>query len=46
MDSKYHYAAPGTTSPNALATASYAFGGDPVVLGSKVAMSANEIRYS
>ena len=28
MDSKYHYVAPGTTAPNALATASYAFGGD------------------
>jgi photosystem I P700 chlorophyll a apoprotein A1 len=33
-----HTAAPGTTSPNALATASYIFGGDPVVLGSKVAL--------
>jgi len=33
-----HIAAPGTTSPNALATASYIFGGDPIVLGSKVAL--------
>jgi photosystem I P700 chlorophyll a apoprotein A1 len=32
-----HTAAPGTTSPNALATASY-IGGDPVILGSKVAL--------
>jgi photosystem I P700 chlorophyll a apoprotein A1 len=34
-----HTAAPSTTSPNALATASYIFGGDPVILGSKVALS-------
>jgi len=33
-----HTAAPTTTSPNALATASYIFGGDPVVLGSKIAL--------
>ena len=33
-----HTSAPGTTSPNALATASYIFGGDPVVLGSKIAL--------
>jgi photosystem I P700 chlorophyll a apoprotein A1 len=33
-----HTVAPGTTSPNALATASYIFGGDPVILGSKVAL--------
>ena len=33
-----HTAAPGTTSPNSLATASYIFGGDPVVLGSKIAL--------
>jgi len=33
-----HTAAPSTTSPNALATASYIFGGDPVILGSKVAL--------
>ena len=33
-----HSAAPGTTSPNSLATASYIFGGDPVILGSKVAL--------
>jgi len=33
-----HTTAPGTTSPNALATASYIFGGDPVVLGSKIAL--------
>ena len=30
--------APGTTAPNALATASYAFGGDVVSVGGKVAM--------
>jgi photosystem I P700 chlorophyll a apoprotein A1 len=33
-----HTAAPSTTSPNALATASYVFGGDPVILGSKIAL--------
>jgi photosystem I P700 chlorophyll a apoprotein A1 len=33
-----HSAAPGTTSPNSLATASYIFGGDPVLLGSKIAL--------
>ena len=33
-----HTAAPSTTSPNALASASYIFGGDPVVLGSKIAL--------
>jgi len=33
-----HSAAPGTTSPNSLATASYIFGGDPVILGSKIAL--------
>jgi len=33
-----HTSAPSTTSPNALATASYIFGGDPVILGSKVAL--------
>jgi len=33
-----HSTAPGTTAPNALATASYIFGGDPVILGSKVAL--------
>ena len=33
-----HTMAPSTTSPNALATASYIFGGDPVILGSKVAL--------
>jgi photosystem I P700 chlorophyll a apoprotein A1 len=33
-----HTVAPTTTSPNALATASYIFGGDPVVLGSKIAL--------
>ena len=30
--------APGNTTPNALATASYAFGGDVVAVGNKVAM--------
>jgi len=34
-----HTSAPSTTSPNALATASYIFGGDPVIIGSKVALS-------
>eukprot|EP01039_Chlorochromonas_danica_P011932 gene11932-13508_t len=34
-----HTVAPGTTSPNSLATASYIFGGDPVVLGSKIALA-------
>ena len=34
-----HTTAPSTTSPNALATASYIFGGDPVILGSKVALT-------
>jgi photosystem I P700 chlorophyll a apoprotein A1 len=33
-----HTVAPGTTSPNSLATASYIFGGDPVILGSKIAL--------
>jgi photosystem I P700 chlorophyll a apoprotein A1 len=33
-----HLGAPGNTAPNALATASYAFGGDIVSVGSKVAM--------
>jgi photosystem I P700 chlorophyll a apoprotein A1 len=33
-----HLAAPGNTAPNALATASYAFGGDIVSVGSKIAM--------
>ena len=33
-----HSAAPSTTAPNALATASYIFGGDPVILGSKIAL--------
>jgi photosystem I P700 chlorophyll a apoprotein A1 len=33
-----HTLAPGNTTPNALATASYAFGGDVVAVGNKVAM--------
>jgi photosystem I P700 chlorophyll a apoprotein A1 len=33
-----HTVAPGNTTPNALATASYAFGGDVVAVGNKVAM--------
>nr|YP_009315171.1 Photosystem I P700 apoprotein A1 [Titanophycus setchellii]SCW23626.1 Photosystem I P700 apoprotein A1 [Titanophycus setchellii] len=33
-----HTLAPGNTSPNALTTASYAFGGDIVAVGNKVAM--------
>jgi photosystem I P700 chlorophyll a apoprotein A1 len=33
-----HTVAPGNTTPNALATASYAFGGDVVSVGNKVAM--------
>ena len=33
-----HLLAPGTTAPNALATTSYAFGGDVVGVGGKIAM--------
>jgi len=33
-----HLAAPGNTAPNALTTASYAFGGDVVAVGGKIAM--------
>jgi photosystem I P700 chlorophyll a apoprotein A1 len=33
-----HLLAPGTTAPNALATTSYAFGGDVVEVGGKIAM--------
>nr|AYO46872.1 photosystem I P700 chlorophyll A apoprotein A1 [Gelidium isabelae] len=33
-----HTLAPGNTSPNSLATASYAFGGDIISIGNKVAM--------
>jgi len=33
-----HTTAVATTAPNALATTSYIFGGDPVVLGSKIAL--------
>nr|UIR90951.1 photosystem I P700 chlorophyll A apoprotein A1 [Pterocladiella media] len=33
-----HTLAPGNTSPNSLATASYAFGGDVISVGNKVAM--------
>jgi len=33
-----HTLAPGNTSPNSLATASYAFGGDVIAVGNKVAM--------
>nr|QVY57877.1 photosystem I P700 chlorophyll a apoprotein A1 [Betaphycus gelatinus] len=33
-----HTLAPGSTSPNALATSSYAFGGDVIAIGNKVAM--------
>nr|QCI06097.1 photosystem I P700 apoprotein A1 [Dicranema revolutum] len=33
-----HTLAPGNTSPNALATASYAFGGDIVTVGNKIAI--------
>jgi photosystem I P700 chlorophyll a apoprotein A1 len=35
---QFHTLAPGTTSPNSLATASYIFGGSPIVLGSKIAL--------
>jgi photosystem I P700 chlorophyll a apoprotein A1 len=38
-----HSAAPTTTSPNALATASYIFGGDPVILGSKIALAPMQL---
>lgn len=34
----FHLLAPGTTAPNALTTASYAFGGDTVSIGNKIAM--------
>lgn len=33
-----HTLAPGNTSPNSLATASYAFGGDVISIGNKIAM--------
>ena len=33
-----HLLAPGTTAPNALATTSYAFGGDVIEVGGKIAM--------
>jgi photosystem I P700 chlorophyll a apoprotein A1 len=33
-----NFAAPGTTAPNALATSSYAFGGDSVAVNGKIAM--------
>jgi len=33
-----HNIAPGNTAPNALATASYAFGGGIVAVGNKIAM--------
>jgi photosystem I P700 chlorophyll a apoprotein A1 len=33
-----HNGSPNSTAPNTLATASYIFGGDPVVLGSKIAL--------
>jgi photosystem I P700 chlorophyll a apoprotein A1 len=33
-----HLLAPGTTAPNALATTSYAFGGEVVEVGGKIAM--------
>jgi photosystem I P700 chlorophyll a apoprotein A1 len=33
-----HSLAPTTTAPNTLATASYIFGGDPLLLGSKIAL--------
>nr|ARW68330.1 photosystem I P700 apoprotein A1 [Chondria sp. (in: red algae)] len=33
-----HTLAPSNTTPNALATASYAFGGDTVIIGNKIAM--------
>ena len=35
----FHLLAPGTTAPNALTTASYAFGGDTVSIGNKIAMT-------
>jgi len=34
-----HTTAPGITAPNSLATASYIFGGNPVILGSKIALA-------
>ena len=41
-----HTVAPGTTTPNALATASYAFGGDVVAVGNKSCNDANRSWYS
>jgi len=39
----FHLAAPGTTAPNALTIASYAFGGDTVTIGNKIAMMPIEL---
>jgi hypothetical protein len=36
MDSKYSFISSGTTAPNALATTSYAFGGEVVEVGGKL----------
>ena len=38
-----NFAAPGTTAPNALATSSYAFGGDIVAVNGKIAMMPIEL---
>jgi photosystem I P700 chlorophyll a apoprotein A1 len=38
MDSRVTYSCTWNNISNALATASYIFGGDPVILGSKVAL--------
>jgi photosystem I P700 chlorophyll a apoprotein A1 len=40
-----HLLAPGTTAPNALATTSYAFGGEVVEVGGKIAMMLYSVRY-
>ena len=45
MDSIIHTLAPGSTAPNALATASYAFGGDVVAVNGKIAMMPIQVRY-
>ena len=39
-----HTVAPGSTAPNALTTVSYAFGGDVVAIGNKIAMMPIKLR--
>ena len=45
MGTKYSHCSTWNTTPNALATASYAFGGDVVAVG-KSSYDANSFRYS